>query len=251
MNAIEDNAYRQSWQALGGQFGDHDGARWRAPSAIMCVSAHWLTRGTWMTSAPQPKTIHDFGGFPAELFAQQYPAPGAPALLDRVRALLAPGVPIHADDGQWGFDHGAWSVLKPMFPQAQIPLVQLSIDAQLPAAQMLAIGRGLLPLRDEGVLIVASGNVVHNLRAMREGAAYDWNTTFDQFVADAIAARDLTAIAHFETHPHAKNAHPSTEHFLPLLYAAGASLPSDAISFFNENAALGGIAMRSIIWAPS
>ena len=154
MNVIEDTVYRQSWQALGTQFG----TTWPRPQLILCVSAHWLTRGWWLTSMSKPKTIHDFGGFPAKLFAQQYPVPGFPwAAVELAQALRNPssGEAINLDPDQWGLDHGAWGVLKPMFPAADIPVVQLSMDASQPASSHLALGKQLKTLRDWGVLLLA------------------------------------------------------------------------------------------------
>ncbi|MEN9560121.1 MAG: dioxygenase extradiol, partial [Pseudomonadota bacterium] len=165
MNAIEDNAYRRSWQSLGQEFGE--GKKWTRPKAILCVSAHWLTRIPAFTSEHHPRTIHDFGGFPKELFAQQYPASSSAILAEALAKLNA--VP---DGGQWGYDHGAWSVLLPMFPKADIPLTQLSIAMLYTNAQHWALGQSLAPLREQGVLIVASGNVVHNLGMMRPNTNY-------------------------------------------------------------------------------
>ncbi len=173
MNAIEDNAYRQSWQQLGQEFG----AKLPRPQLILCISAHWITRGWWLTAMDKPKTIHDFGGFPQALFDQQYPAPGAPDIAQALSSSLSnPSVGL--DRAEWGFDHGTWSVLKPMFPKADIPVLQLSMDYNRPAAEHFALGRQLKALRERGVLIVGSGNIVHNLRVMRRDAsamqAYDW-----------------------------------------------------------------------------
>lgn len=251
MNVIEDTVYRQSWQALGSQFG----TTWPKPQLILCVSAHWLTRGWWLTAMSKPKTIHDFGGFPAELFAQQYLAPGFPgAAVELAQAIRNPssGEALNLDPDQWGLDHGAWGVLKPMFPVADIPVVQLSMDASQPATSHLALGKQLKTLRDWGVLLVASGNVVHNLRALRMGVAddqtYDWARAFDQHVAESLTAHDLTALQAFESWPHATQAHPSDEHFLPLLYAAAAADASEAPRFFNTGFQAASIAMRSVVW---
>ncbi len=251
MNAIEDNEYRQSWQALGLQFG----AKFPRPKLIVCISAHWLTRGWHLTAMQQPKTIHDFGGFPQELFDQQYPAPGAPAVVAELsQALVQPdsGLPVGQDQA-WGLDHGAWSVLKPMFPAADIPVVQLSMDYNRPASEHFAMGRQLRDLRDRGVLIVGSGNTVHNLRTMRFGVpsnqAYDWAIEFDNTVARQVEAGDLAALADFQNlGAVAKQAHPSHEHYLPLLYAAGAVHAGEAAHAFNTNFQAASIAMRSFMW---
>ncbi|MBS0316943.1 MAG: 4,5-DOPA dioxygenase extradiol [Proteobacteria bacterium] len=250
MNAIEDNEYRRSWQALGAQFG----TRWPRPRAILCISAHWLTQGWWLTGMAKPRTIHDFYGFPQALFDQQYPAPGAPALADALsRTLQAPGgSAVGVDSGEWGLDHGAWSVLKPMFPQADIPVLQLSMDYDRPPAEHYEIGRQLRGLREQGVLIVGSGNIVHNLRAMRWGAgdeAYDWAVTFDRIVAERIEQGRLDALAPLlELEPQARLAHPTHEHYLPLLYAAGAAGAEDKAAFFNTGFQGASIAMRSVTW---
>jgi 4,5-DOPA dioxygenase extradiol len=251
MNVIEDTVYRQSWQALGTQFG----SAWAKPQLILCISAHWLTRGWWLTAMANPKTIHDFGGFPAELFAQQYPAPGFPgAAAELAQTLRHPvtGEALGLDEDQWGLDHGAWGVLKPMFPAADIPVLQLSMDASQPASSHQALGKQLKALRDWGVLVVASGNVVHNLRALRMGVpddqTYDWARAFDQHVAESLIAHDLPALQAFESWPHAAQAHPSDEHFLPLLYAAAAADATETPLFFNTGFQAASIAMRSAVW---
>ena len=251
MNAIEDNEYRQSWQALGREFG----ARFGVPRLILCISAHWLTQGWQLTAMAQPKTIHDFGGFPQELFDQQYPAPGAPAEVAEISQSLLQPDSGHAlgQDQSWGLDHGAWSVLKPMFPAADIPVVQLSMDYSRPPSEHFALGQQLRKLRDHGVLIVGSGNVVHNLRTMRFGVpsnqAYDWAIEFDNTVAKHVEAGDLAALADFQNLGSvAKQAHPSHEHYLPILYAAGAVLPGETARAFNTNYQAASIAMRSYVW---
>ena len=250
MNAVNDNEYRRSWQALGTRF-DSD---WPKPQLILCISAHWLTEGWWLTAMPQPKTIHDFGGFPQTLFDQQYPAPGAPeaaAAISRAvrqRASLPLGL-----DMSWGLDHGAWSVLKPMFPEAQIPVVQLSMDYSRAPAEHYALARQLKGLRQRGVLIVASGNVVHNLSQAQRGAAahqaYDWALEFDQTIAGQVQQGQLDALQNFQKLGSlAAMAHPTHEHFLPLLYAAGAVDGRESMKFFNTSFDLASISMRSMIW---
>jgi 4,5-DOPA dioxygenase extradiol len=248
MNVIEDSPYRRAWQALGAQFG----VRWPKPKLILCVSAHWITQGWWLTGMETPKTIHDFGGFPQELFEQQYPAPGAPEWAAQTAQQLrqpysgeAVGVDLT--------DHGAWGVLKPMFPKADIPVVQLSIDYHRPPAEHFALGRPLRGLRDQGVLIVASGNTVHNLRTMNRSAAdnqaYNWAVEFDEWVAQQITSGHLEALVDFQAQGDiAKMSHPSYDHFLPLLYAAGAADADEPVEFFNEGYQLASIAMRSVIW---
>jgi 4,5-DOPA dioxygenase extradiol len=251
MNALGDNEYRRSWQALGAQFGTQQ----PRPQLILCISAHWLTDGWWLTAMAQPKTIHDFGGFPQELFDQQYPAPGDPdaaralSLLIRQRA----SAPLGLDTGEWGLDHGAWSVLKPMFPEADIPVIQLSMDYGRAPEDHYALAKQLKALRDRGVLIVASGNIVHNLRQMQRGAAgsqaYDWALEFDQTIGGYVQQGNLDALQNFQKLGSlAKIAHPTHEHFLPLLYAAGAVEAREPMRFINTNFQGGSISMRSMVW---
>ena len=248
MNAIEDNEYRRSWQALGAQFGK----QLPQPQLILCISAHWLTQGWWLTGMDKPKTIHDFGGFPQELFDQRYPAPGAPAVAQEIcRAIAQP--PVGLDKDGWGLDHGTWSVLKPMFPKADIPVVQLSMDYARPPAEHYALGRQLKGLRERGVLIVGSGNIVHNLRATRRGTpanqAYDWAIEFDSKVAGQMEKGDLAGLADFQKLGSvAQLAHPTHDHYLPLLYAAGAADPKEPLRFFNNSYQSASISMRSAVW---
>ena len=247
MNAIEDNAYRRSWEALGAEFG----TRLPMPKAILCISAHWLTHGWWVTGMDKPRTIHDFGGFPQELFAQQYPAPGSPELARDISASVKePPVGL---DTKWGLDHGTWSVLKPMFPKAEIPVLQLSMDYSRPPAEHFALGQQLKGLRDKGVLIVGSGNIVHNLRSARRDAqanhAYDWAVEFDKAIADKVEKGDLAGLSTFEEMGSvAQLAHPTYDHYLPLLHAAGAADPGEPVLFFNESYQLASISMRSVVW---
>jgi 4,5-DOPA dioxygenase extradiol len=252
MNAIEDNPYRRSWQALGSEFG----VKWPIPQLILCISAHWLTPGWWLTGMAQPKTIHDFGGFPKELFDQQYPAPGFPAAARQIsRMVQQPGSnkPLSLDLQDWGLDHGAWSVLKPMFPQAQIPVIQLSMDYSRAPTEHYALGQQLKSLRELGVLIVGSGNFVHNLRALQMGAAphqaHDWAVEFDQTIADYLQHANFAALQEFQgLGSSAQQAHPSHEHLLPLLYCAGAVDAAEAPQFFNHSFQAASISMRSVIW---
>ena len=253
MNAIQDTHYRQSWQALGAELLQ----KHERPQLIVCISAHWLTRGGWfLTGMADPRTIHDFGGFPQELFDQQYPAPGAPVVARSLAAQLkTPGsaAPLGVDADEWGLDHGTWSVLKPMFPDADIPVVQLSMDYSRPPAEHYALGLQLRALREQGVLLVGSGNIVHNLRAMQRSAApnqaYDWAIEFDQKMKTLLDSQDLAALARFqELGALAQMAHPSHEHFLPLLYAAGAVHAQESPRYFNADYQGAAIAMRSVIW---
>ena len=251
MNAIGDNEYRRSWQALGAEFG----AKWPRPQLILCISAHWLTKGWWLTAMEQPKTIHDFGGFPQELFDQQYPAPGDAAAARAISLLVRQrgSRPLGLDVAEWGLDHGAWSVLKPMFPLADIPVIQLSMDYARGPQDHYALARQLKTLRDRGVLIVGSGNIVHNLGQMQRGAsasqAYDWALEFDQTMGGYLQQGNLDALQNFQTLGQlAKMAHPTHEHFLPLLYAAGAVDAREPMRFFNTSFEGGAISMRSAVW---
>lgn len=251
MNAIGDNEYNRSWQALGTQFG----AKYPPPQLILCISAHWLTEGWWVTAMDQPKTIHDFGGFPQELFDQQYPAPGdavaARAISQQVRQRGS--APLGLDATEWGLDHGSWSVLKPMFPGATIPVMQLSMDYSRAPEEHYALAKQLKALRERGVLIVGSGNIVHNLRQAQRGAAgnqaYDWALEFDQTTGGHLQQGNLDALQNFlKLGQLAKMAHPTHEHYLPLLYAAGAVDAAEQPQFFNTNFQLGSISMRSVVW---
>ncbi len=253
MNAIEDNAWRRSWQHLGSELL----ARAAQPQLILCVSAHWLTKGGWqITGMTHPKTIHDFGGFPQALFDVQYPAPGAPAVAQSLAQELqspATGGALDVDAGTWGLDHGTWSVLKPMFPKANIPVLQLSMDYSRAPSEHYALGRQLQKLRERGVLIVGSGNVVHNLRATRQGTeaneAYDWAVEFDAMVQEQIKKGQLDTLQNFQkVGSIAQQAHPTHEHFLPLLYAAGAARPDEMPRFFNTGFQAASISMRSVLW---
>jgi 4,5-DOPA dioxygenase extradiol len=241
MNAIEDNAYSRSWARIGEQL--------PRPSAILCVSAHWMTRGGELVHVgSKPKTIHDFGGFPRELYQQQYPAPGAP---DVARATLELIKTSHAEpDERWGLDHGAWSVLIRMFPKADIPVFQLSIDLSKSPKDHLALAAELKPLREKGVLILGSGNLVHNLGAMQFGATrpYDWAEAFDAEVAKKIEARDAFGVGNaLNASRVAKLSHPTPEHFLPALYPLGVADEKDELSFFSTTFDLASISMRSFL----
>ncbi len=240
MNAITDNAYSREWRKLGDSL--------PTPSAILCVSAHWMTRGTTLVHvAARPKTIHDFGGFPQALYDAQYPAPGAPgvarATIELVRASHI------KEDTEWGLDHGAWSVLIKMFPKADIPVFQLSLDLAKPPSEHFALAQELKPLREKGVLIIGSGNIVHNLMALvRGGQTYDWAEDFDARAAKAIGQRDFRALAKplslAKTLP---LAHPTLEHYLPVLFPAAVADDQDELSFFNTGIEMGSISMRSFV----
>lgn len=251
MNALPGNPYFESWQALGRDFGN----KIAKPQLVLCISAHWLTEGWWLTAMDRPKTLHDFGDFPQELFDQQYPAPGEPAAAGAISLLVRQrsAKPLGLDTHQWGLDHGAWSVLKPMFPNADIPVIQLSMDYSRAPDEHYALAQQLKQLRDRGVLIVASGNIVHNLRQMQRGAsggqAYDWALEFDQTIGGYVQQGNLAALQNFQKLGSlASMAHPTHEHFLPLLYAAGAVDAREPMRFFNTSFQGGSISMRSMVW---
>jgi 4,5-DOPA dioxygenase extradiol len=238
MNTIEDGPVRRSWQELGRTL--------PRPAAILCISAHWETRGVYVTGSERPETIHDFNGFPRALFDVRYPCPGSPALAHRIADLLD-GVRVHIDP-QRGLDHGAWGVLQPMFPAADIPVVQLSLSVLQPGAWHYDLARQLDPLRDEGVLVVASGNIVHNLRYWRPNdlRPLDWAARFDEDIAEHIATGHHEGLMGYETlGSDALLAVPSPEHYLPLLYALALQRDDEPVRFFNE-VVEGGISMRSV-----
>jgi 4,5-DOPA dioxygenase extradiol len=245
MNVIEDNDWSRGFTALGQQLPQ--------PRAILAVSAHWFVDGTLLTSNDQPRTIHDFGGFPRALYEIQYPAPGSRDLASHVRRLL--GEHRAALDESWGLDHGTWSVLKWLRPEADVPVVQLSLDRRLSSAQHLDLARSLRDLREEGILILASGNIVHNLRdamqRMRSGdhSTPEWARRFDADVASALANRDVHALeSTLITSDLGDLAHPSPDHWLPLLYAFGATDDRDRVSFPNQGFDLGSISMRNVLF---
>lgn len=243
MNALEDNAHTRAWCRLGEQL--------PKPRAILAISAHWYTRGTEIAAAEKPATLHDFHGFPPALYECDYPAPGAPDLAREIQELLQP-LNVELDDN-WGLDHGIWSVLMHMYPQAGIPTLQLSIDATKPAEFHYELGRQLRPLRDRGVLILASGNVVHNLAQVTWGervAVPAWAENFNALIRDALARGDHRSLIHYQLAGHdARLAVPTPEHFLPLLYVAGASSEKDNVTFPTDGIELGTISMLSVMFA--
>ncbi|MFC5474940.1 4,5-DOPA dioxygenase extradiol [Paraherbaspirillum soli] len=243
MNALQDNRYTAAWEQLGASLAA------RQPKAILSVSAHWYTRGTAVTAMAMPQTIHDFGGFPQALFDMQYPAAGDPQLAAQVRDLLAP-LPVHMDHG-WGLDHGTWSVLVKAFPKADVPVIQLSIDATQPAQFHFDLGRKLAALREQGVLLIGSGDVVHNLRLMNRGPhapAPDWATRFNDRIRDSLLNGDLQQVIDYaDLGQDAQLAVPTPEHFLPLLYVIGSKQANESISVAVDGIDAGSISMLTAV----
>jgi 4,5-DOPA dioxygenase extradiol len=240
MNAIEHNEFVKGWQDIGSNL--------PKPNAILCISAHWETRGTMITAMEKPPTIHDFGGFPKELFDVQYPATGSPALATEVQELLKPtSVGL---DAQWGLDHGCWSVVKHMYPNADIPVLEMSMDINRTPKQHYELAKELAALRKKGVLIIGSGNMVHNLRMLnwqRPESGFDWAIEANKIFKNLIANhkhQELTAYQNLGSE--AKLAIPTPEHYLPLLYILGLQEPNESLSFFNDKLVMGSIAMTSV-----
>ena len=238
MNAITANAYTEAWK--------HIGESIPRPKAILCVSAHWYLPAALVTAVERPRTIHDFGGFPRELFAVQYPALGNLDLSARVRDLVGASF-----DDQWGLDHGTWSVLVHVFPNADIPVLQLSIDETQPASFHYELGRKLAPLRDEGVLLMGSGNLVHNLHAYGWGRhvpePFDWAVRFEESAREWMLACDHEPLINYEQLGRdATLSAPTPEHYLPLLYILGAQQPGDAVSFPVEGVDGGSVSMLAV-----
>ena len=214
MNALEQNRYTDAWS--------HFGTSIPRPRAIVAVSAHWYINATAVTAMAEPKTIHDFFGFPDELFAVRYPAPGSRELADEIADLAKPTW-VDSDLDSWGIDHGTWSVLVHMFPDADIPVVQLSVDASKPFDYHVALGAQLAALRERGVLIVGSGNVVHNLGLLQwnqPDTAFDWALEFNEAAIDVMSSRPADA-PELQQHRHFQLVAPTPDHFIPLLYVAG------------------------------
>jgi 4,5-DOPA dioxygenase extradiol len=241
MNAVLSNSYTEAWRRIGERTG--------RPKAILSISAHWFVPETGVTISTAPRTIHDFGGFPRELYQVQYPAPGDPDLARRVQKLLAP-LPVQLDNS-WGLDHGTWSVLRHVYPDADVPVVQLSIDESQPAIFHFDIGRKLAPLRQEGILIVGSGNLVHNLHTYAWGKhmpdPYDWAVRFEQEAKDAMLAGEHKPLIDYERFgPDAMLSIPTPDHYLPLLYVIGTRQRGEAVTFPVEGVDGGSISMLSV-----
>jgi len=242
LNALLRNQYTEAWSNLGNSV--------PRPKAMLCISAHWYLPGTAVTAMERPRTIHDFGGFPRELYEVQYPAPGSPELARQVRDLLAP-VSVELDETSWGLDHGTWSVLCHVFPNADIPVVQLSIDDTQPPEFHYELGKRLSPLRDEGVLIVGSGNLVHNLHTYAWGRhnvePFDWAVRFEKIARDLLAKGEYAPLVDYESLGRdALLSAPTPDHYLPLLYVIGSSRPGAEVSFPVEGFDGGSISMLTV-----
>ncbi|GAB2940928.1 4,5-DOPA dioxygenase extradiol [Hymenobacter coalescens] len=244
MNALEDNTFTRALKKMG-----EDIRQKQKPNAILVVSAHWLTRGSFVTLNERPETIHDFGGFPQELFAMQYPAPGAPEYARQTMALVPD---LHGSD-EWGLDHGTWTVLHHLFPAADVPVFQLSLDFYKTPAQHFALAQQLQQLRQRGVLIIGSGNVVHNLRLSMQklmagdASAYDWAVEFDEWVKQRIDQRDFQAL--FDVQKAGASgplAVPTPDHYWPLLYTLALADRDEPITHAFEEVSFGGLSMRTV-----
>jgi len=243
MNGIEENIFTDYWKKLGREIAK--------PTAVLCISAHWLTRGTRITAMNFPKTIHDFGGFPQELFAVQYPAPGNPELAKETANLLQS---THVDlDHEWGLDHGTWSVVRQMYPDADIPVLQLSIDYSKPASYHYALATELSTLRKKGVLIIGSGNMVHNLRMIawekvnEPEFGYDWAIELNSKFKDLILDRNHAPLINYEKlGAAAQYAIPTPDHYYPLLYSLGLQNKKEQATIFNDKAVMGSLTMTSV-----
>jgi 4,5-DOPA dioxygenase extradiol len=243
MNAIEDNEFSKRWGQMGKEI--------PTPIAVVVVSAHWLTKGTMVTAMPNPKTIHDFGGFPQALFDIQYPAPGSPELATEIQKLITnPAVEL---DHDWGLDHGTWSVVKHMYPDADIPVLQLSIDYYKPAAYHYELAKQLLALRKKGVLIIGSGNMVHNLRMVawdklnEPEYGFDWALEMNDIFKNKISNGFHKELIQYEKlHKAATLAIPTPDHYYPLLYILALQTDNDKVEFFNDKAVGGSLTMTSV-----
>jgi len=243
MNGIEDNEFSRNWTKLGREI--------PTPTAVLCISAHWLTRGTFVTAMEKPKTIHDFGGFPQALFDVQYPAPGKPELAKETSELITQTTV--ALDHEWGLDHGTWTVVRRMYPDANIPVLQLSIDYHKPASFHYALGKELAELRKKGVLIIGSGNMVHNLRMVAWNKmdvaeyGYDWALEMnDVFKKNILAGNHQPLIEYEKLGAAALKAIPTPDHYFPLLYTLGLQTNNDELEIFNDKAVAGSLTMTSV-----
>lgn len=243
MNGIEENEFSELWKRIGKEISQ--------PHAVLCISAHWLTRGTKVTAMENPKTIHDFGGFPDELNAVNYPSPGNPVLASEIQNEVK-STQIGLDH-EWGLDHGCWTIVRHMFPDAQIPVLQLSIDFNKPAGFHYALANELKILREKGVLIIGSGNMVHNLgmiawnKLNQPDFGYDWAREVNHTLKKLISSGDHKSLINYENLGlAAKKAIPTTEHYLPLLYTLGLQDKKDSVEFFNDKCVGGSLTMTSV-----
>ncbi len=244
MNALWENPFTQSLKKLGEEINLIE-----KPKAILIVSAHWLTNGTFVQASPKPETIHDFGGFPKELFDVQYPAPGSPEFANQVTSLLT-----HAKTTEeWGLDHGAWTILKHIYPTADIPVFQLSIDYAKPLQHHFDLAKQICILRERGVLIIGSGNIVHNLRlsfekfSINDSKPYDWAVEFDAWIKSRIDNRNFDDIINYEKAGKAGPLSvPTPDHFIPLLYSIALAEPNEKIEHTYEEVSFGGMSMRTL-----
>lgn len=241
MNAIVSNAYTEAWRRFGEEC--------PRPKAVLSISAHWFVPEIAVTGATAPRTIHDFRGFPPELHQVRYPAPGDPALACRVQSLLTP-LEV-ALDHTWGLDHGTWSVLRHVYPEADVPVVQLSIDATRPASFHFEVGKALAPLRSEGILIAGSGNLVHNLRAYawdgQPRAPYEWAVRFESAAKEMLLSGEFGPLVDYESlGPDAALSIPTPEHYLPLLYVLGAGQMGEPVGFPVEGIEGGSLSMLAV-----
>jgi len=246
MNAIEDNEFSRAWRELGGVL--------PRPKAILCISAHWETRGTAVTAMERPRTIHDFGGFPRALYEAEYPAPGSPPLAGEIQMLVRKARV--SPDRTWGLDHGCWSVLIRMFPEADIPVVLLSLDYTQPGGEHYELAKELAPLRRQGVLVVGSGNMVHNLRRavwpedgdMNAPFGFDWALEASGLFKKLIDEGRHAELANYRSlGPAAQMAIPTAEHYLPLLYALALQEEGEALAYFNDRPVMGSLTMTSLV----
>ncbi|HUM46714.1 MAG TPA: 4,5-DOPA dioxygenase extradiol [Chitinophagales bacterium] len=240
MNAIEQNEFSKGWENIGKTL--------PAPSAILCVSAHWETKGTFVTAMEKPETIHDFGGFPKELFDLQYPAPGSPELANETKNTVKKTMV--ALDQSWGLDHGCWSVVKHLYPNANIPVIQLSLDRFQSPQYHYDLAKELAPLREKGILIIGSGNMVHNLRIMNWNTpetGFDWALEANATLKKLIMNNDHQQVIKYDSLGKSLQlAVPTPEHFLPLLYTLGLKAADESVSFFNDKTIMGSISMTSL-----
>jgi 4,5-DOPA dioxygenase extradiol len=244
MNGIEDNLFSNQWKKLGTEL--------PVPKAVLVISAHWLTKGTFVTAVDKPQTIHDFGGFPQALFDAQYPATGDPQLAKSISELITE--PAIGLDHEWGLDHGSWTILKHIYPKAEIPVLQLSIDYNQPPSYHYELAKAIAGLRKRGILIIGSGNMVHNLRMVdfarlnEDNYGFDWALELNDIFKTKILAGDHQALINYTSlHKASKLAIPTPDHYYPLLYTLGLQQPSDTVRFFNDRAVAGSLTMTSVV----